>query len=697
MHQEFIKKLTEIAEANLANEKFGIEELAKEMGMSRISLYRKFKLVTNQTGGQFIRELRLKKAKDLLLSEDFTVAEISYKVGFASPTYFSKCFHEYYGCSPGELKNQLADKSIAKESIKTFPKTRNRRNIYLSLSVTLVVVVSVFIFLIVNGSNDVKDKSLAVLPFKYLSAETGKEYIADDLMDGILSHFSKIYDLRVVSRTSVEQYRNTDKEIPVIGKELDVAYVVEGSFLARNEDNFRLTLQLINAKDDRHVWSHQYYGNKETIFDIESKAAEDIAGQLNAVITPDEKQMIQRVPTTNLNAYDFYKKAKEYEAKNTKEAFENARLLYQRALKYDSTYALAYVGLANVYFTLHQWDNYFQENYNEYLDSVLFLINQALSYDNKCADAYLMRSRVYGRLGKDDLAMKDLNNAIKYNPNDPKAYEAMIGWPWQKDLIEPIILMHKMVNRFHGNVWYLTRLGGLYLGAGFPELALPYFEQILELEPDSVNYFCCMADYEKAKGNNTAAYQYIKKVKVSDADTLNPENQHWEYCRNAGHYDEAFKYARKWAEVLKKAGMQKCTDMYWIYSNIALCFWKVNKTTEAKYFVEEGIKNDLELIKLGRAEEGDNIFLNLATCYAFLGEKAYAYQYLDKWHVKSSYPVWEVNSIKSDSLFNNLRGEPRFETLRKDVEAMYNAEYKEKHEKVRKWLISQDILEPGAK
>ncbi len=106
MQKDFLQHINEIIEANLSNEKFGIEELSSKMGMNRMSLYRKIKSSTNKSGSQFIRELRLVKGKELLENEDITVSEVSYRVGFGSPTYFSKCFREYFGVTPGELRNR---------------------------------------------------------------------------------------------------------------------------------------------------------------------------------------------------------------------------------------------------------------------------------------------------------------------------------------------------------------------------------------------------------------------------------------------------------------------------------------------------------------------------------------------------------------------------------------------------------------
>lgn len=105
MNEKFIQKLTAIVEKNMANQTFGVNDLAREMEVSHSTLHRKIKLNLNKTCRQFIREVRLNKAKELIMADDCTISEISYQVGFGSPSYFSKCFHEHFGHAPGEFKN----------------------------------------------------------------------------------------------------------------------------------------------------------------------------------------------------------------------------------------------------------------------------------------------------------------------------------------------------------------------------------------------------------------------------------------------------------------------------------------------------------------------------------------------------------------------------------------------------------------
>ena len=115
MHREFIQKLTNLVEANLANEKYGPDDLSREVGLSHTHLNRKLKSISNQNISQFIREVRLKKARELLLNGDLTIAEISYRVGFSYTPYFNKCFHEYFGVAPGELRNREPVKELVNE------------------------------------------------------------------------------------------------------------------------------------------------------------------------------------------------------------------------------------------------------------------------------------------------------------------------------------------------------------------------------------------------------------------------------------------------------------------------------------------------------------------------------------------------------------------------------------------------------
>ena len=233
--------------------------------------------------------------------------------------------------------------------------------------ISFVVIVGLIILNIVprgKQSEEIRilDKSIAVLPFINDSPDEENAYFINGTMEAILDNLCKIEDIRVVGRTSVEQYRNAPKPIPVIADEMNVSYILEGSG-QKDGNKVRLTLQLIDGINDQHLWSSPYIREIEMgqIFDLQSEIAQLVASEIEAIITPEEKQRIEIVPTTNLTAHDFYQRGREeymhyWLDNDNRSALERAEELYYDALDYDSTFALAYTGLAYVYWDKHYWE-----------------------------------------------------------------------------------------------------------------------------------------------------------------------------------------------------------------------------------------------------------------------------------------------------------------------------------------------------
>jgi TolB-like protein len=222
------------------------------------------------------------------------------------------------------------------------------------LLVVMAIVVVLFVFNIIGGRKQTKEieKSIAVLPFKLLSDEPDKQYLADGMVDAITLHLSKIKGLRVMSRTSGEQYRGTTKTTRTIGKELDVEYLLEGSF-QKFGDDVKLIVQLINTREESHEWANEYNSKWGDIFSLQSEIAQKIAKEMSIVISPEEKESINKAPTTDLRAYDFYLRGinelwRLGQHSVDRESIEKAEILFNQALKYDSSFALAYVGLGHV-------------------------------------------------------------------------------------------------------------------------------------------------------------------------------------------------------------------------------------------------------------------------------------------------------------------------------------------------------------
>ena len=181
--------------------------------------------------------------------------------------------------------------------------------------ISFVVIIGLILFHIFSTSNKSKvisslDKSIAVLPFINDSPDQERMYFINGIMESILNNLSMIEDLRVPGRTSIEQYRDNPKSIPEVAEELNVDYVLEGSG-HRDGNNVRLFVQLLDGRKDQHLWSKTYDADIEEIFAMQSEIAQLVASEIEAIITPDEKTLIEKVPTTNLTAYDFYRRGKE--------------------------------------------------------------------------------------------------------------------------------------------------------------------------------------------------------------------------------------------------------------------------------------------------------------------------------------------------------------------------------------------------
>ncbi len=347
----FIKKLDNILEDNYSREGFGVQELAIKIGLSHTQLHRKIKSEYRKSTSQYIREFRLEKAVILLRENVTSVAEVAYCVGFNSPTYFNKSFNSYFGYPPGEVKYRLNEKSESKKG------KQNILSKWKQLSVLTLALISLLISIYTLTDKN-KDKtestvaltnelSVAVLPFKNLSEDRNNQHFADGIMDDIINHLSAIKELRVISRTTMDQYKESTKTIPEIGKELKVSYVIE-STIQKYQDSVRLIIQLIEAENDKNVWAQDFRREFKNIFSLESEIAKKVASELKATISPNELERIERIPTENMDAYNFYLKGNySFNSNNNDSLLAYKKILY-RTLELDPDFAMAYAALARI-------------------------------------------------------------------------------------------------------------------------------------------------------------------------------------------------------------------------------------------------------------------------------------------------------------------------------------------------------------
>jgi len=231
-------------------------------------------------------------------------------------------------------------------------KTQSKIKKILIYSITMLIVVAAVLVIVKFNVFDKKlEKSIAVLPFRNDSHDDSTQYFMDGVMEELLANLQKVKELRVLGRTSVEQYRDQSKPISQIAKELGVNYIVEGSG-QKSGHSLRMRVQLIIAKEERHLWANSFEQEDlklKEYFKTQSQFAVKIANELNAVITPEEKQLIERNPTTNISAYEAYLKGRYHWSKLTEKDLETAMQYFELAKEKDPEFALAYAGIGWVW------------------------------------------------------------------------------------------------------------------------------------------------------------------------------------------------------------------------------------------------------------------------------------------------------------------------------------------------------------
>jgi len=227
------------------------------------------------------------------------------------------------------------------------------------------------------------ERSIAVLPFANLSADPENEYFSDGITEEILTALTKLGDLKVISRTSIMQYKGTSKSVREIGSELEVGMVLEGS-VRRARDRVRITAQLIDTGSDRHLWAENYDRDLDDIFAIQSDVAQRIVETLRVQLTPREKARIAERPTEDVQAYEWYLKGRHFLSRRTKSTLRQAIDHFRRAVAADPSFAQAWVGLADGLVLL---SNYSATPLAEVADEARAAAERALALDPDLGEA----------------------------------------------------------------------------------------------------------------------------------------------------------------------------------------------------------------------------------------------------------------------------------------------------------------------
>jgi TolB-like protein/AraC-like DNA-binding protein len=357
-----VDKLTHEIESNLNNDQFGVGSLAQAVGMSRSSLHRKLHKHLGVSTSQFIREYRLKRAMEILRTEGITASESAYRVGFSSATYFNTCFHTFYGITPGEVKSKNSDEIenlIHGQGHKITKSNTKKRLLWALVLLPVFILANVYFFgqdamenqeSKINEIN-IDEKSIAVIPLKNWTGNPDLEYISDGMTDAVITRLTKIEAInRVVPFASVLQYKDTEKTILEIAKELKVANLLLGN-LQISGSQIKINLQMIHGSSNVHLWSEEYTKEwkSDEIFKIQFEVVEAIAKNMRATISENEMVAIQEIPTKSKQAYSYFLQAEFQRNKANESTYKNAIELYEKSIEIDSSFVEAYTSQARVW------------------------------------------------------------------------------------------------------------------------------------------------------------------------------------------------------------------------------------------------------------------------------------------------------------------------------------------------------------
>ncbi|MEJ7644695.1 MAG: helix-turn-helix domain-containing protein [Chryseolinea sp.] len=681
---DFISQVTAIVEQNISDEQFGVTELAAEVNMSRSNLLRKVKKLTNLSVSQLIRQVRLSRAMNLLRTSSLNVSEVSDKVGFGSTSYFIKCFREHYGYPPGEA----GKKALAEAPAMPGPSTPERRT---HSNVKVVTIAALFIVALAAGrfayrhfeaptSELKKEKSVAVLPFINDSNDSTNVYFINGLMESTLNNLQKIEDLKVISRTSTEKYRKTTKSIPEMARELNVNYFVEGSG-QKVGDQILLNIQLIDASTARHLWSRQYKREVKDIFALQQEIAKNIAAEIEAIITPEEKRQIEKNPTDDLVAYDYYLQGRHLYAIGGQSNLEASIVYFKQAISQDKDFALAYADAAIVFYYLDIFHikKKYEAELNSYADKALLL-------DSKSANSLVAKAVYYMHRKEYLLAVPFLEKALEYNPNSAlvinflsEVYNNYL--PNTEKYLEYALLGARLdVSAYDSATtsYNYLHLANALMQTGFVDDAILNIDKSLAYNPKNPysSWVKILFLYGRKREYESTMKQLIAALK-KDSTNLHIVEEIGKLLYMKRDYVRAYPYYRRFLEL---------RDLYQLdvfkHENLKIAFVlsKMGYKEEAKVFAKsfkEFADNEKSIYKN----------LNLAGYYSYRGDIEKAVAHMKLFAREDNFQYW-ILLIEEDPLVEPLKEHPEFQNIIKSIKF----KFWNNHERLKLSLKEKELL-----
>jgi TolB-like protein/Tfp pilus assembly protein PilF len=451
-------------------------------------------------------------------------------------------------------------------------------------------------------------KAIVVLPFENLSGDPEQEYFVDGMTDALSAELGKIKALRVISRTSAMHYKDTDKVISEIVKELGVDAVIEGSVLKAGND-VRVTAQLVDGRTDAHLWSDNYTGTLTNILALQSKVTLAIAQEIEVAVTPEEEAHITRTEPVKPEAYEAYLKGRFFMEKQTEESMKMAAVYFQRAIDIEPEYAEAYAKLSGAYWVPSIYE--FTRPHDSF-PIAKTAVSTAIALDESVAEAHVAIGWI--ALFYDwewQTAKESFEQAIQLNPSLIEAHHGL-AWYWviAGRFDEAIDSMQTAVKLDPLSPLLNARLGGVYFHSGQFERALAQYKEALKLDPSHLPALLGLADY------------YLGLSMYAEAE-----------------------------ESIEKA-MDKLGRIPDLVCKLGQTYAKSDRKDEARKLLEELLETD---------RSKDVLPGSLALLYAALGETDEALKWLEKAHLEHSFEMVWLRI--SHGWPPHLRSDPRFEDL----------------------------------
>ena len=362
-------------------------------------------------------------------------------------------------------------------------------------------------------------KGIAVLPFENLSLDPDNAYFADGIQEEILTRLASIADLKVISRTSTQQYQSKPRNLSEIAKQLGVANILEGS-VQKAVDQVRVNVQLINAQTDSHLWAETYDRRLTDIFGVESEIAETIADTLQAKLTGSEKKQMSKKTTQNPEAYELYLRGRFFWNKRTSADMKTALSYFEQAASVDPKYAVAYAGMADCYLLLPLYGGGVPA---EMSPKAIAMAQKAISLDPTLGEPHASLGLVHSLFDFDFAAsVREFEEAIRLNPNYAIAHH------WFGDSTLPALGQFDRANAEAKRALELdplslvmiTDAGTVYWITGRYQEAVAQFRKAIEMDPRNYTAHWQLGQALECIGDLPGAIAEYEKSTQLDADPL---------------------------------------------------------------------------------------------------------------------------------------------------------------------------------